>query len=273
MIIELIGCTSAGKSTCLAQLQQANSESQPEIISSYQLILRKTHATWLPNPLKKLLITLVGLGYCLVAYRQWRPLLALISQIIKALPGDVSLGEKCRIARLAARNLGIHSFVKRHQSAHQVVICDEGTLHIAHYLFVHASVAPDQKYLEKFVSRVPLADLQVYLRAPRELLVQRTLARGHKRLPPSAETSAQRAQVEAFINHARQTFEAISRQPRVRKSLLAFDAGTESVAEPILKLLRETVQRQALQANTDAGPAALAVVKPALREPQGRADH
>jgi len=198
MIVELIGCTGAGKSYLTRQLLAA----RPGLVTGHDFVLRQARLGWVrPSAARRLLVTLLGLAACAA----WgpRPFLRFAFGAIRGLP--VGTGEKLKLARITARNAGIDALLRRLAPPDLPVLADEGTLQTAHYLFVHVSAPPDPEQVSAFLRLVPRPDAAVYLRQPEEVLVERTLRRGHGRVPPGRPDLTAR-----FVGRAVQVMEQLA---------------------------------------------------------------
>jgi hypothetical protein len=89
-------------------------------------------------------------------------------------------------------------------------LVDEGSLQAAHNLFVHLAAGVNPGDVARFAGMVPLPDIAIYVQEHQRVLIERTMARGHKRIP-----SRSRRHVEVFIKRALQTFEVLARQPEL----------------------------------------------------------
>ena len=118
------------------------------------------------------------------------------------------------------RNIGIYDLIQASDRADSIVVLDEGTLHIAHYLFVYESVEPDLERLGEFVSLVPIPDAVVRLSVSKKQLIERTMHRGHERVRGGSYES-----VESFISHAIRVFESLETCAEVRERLVLVDPG------------------------------------------------
>jgi hypothetical protein len=225
--IELIGCTSAGKSSLAQKILNVDRQNGLNLAGSYDFVLRWAHLDWLrPHPARMLALNLIALGACLYTWRRNLAFYRFVTGAIRKLPPEVLTAEKLKIARIAARNLGIFEIVRRNSSDGQVILADEGTLHIAHYLFVHVSAAPDLKDLETFIGLAPIPDAAVYLKQPETVLTGRTRMRGHKRIPANAP-----ALVERFIQNSVAVFEWLAECPSLEGRLLIME-GEEGLRTP-----------------------------------------
>jgi hypothetical protein len=216
MQIELIGCTGAGKSTLARGILQADREHGIDALMGDEFVLKQVRLNWVKGRLARTLcMDLLSLFACLVTWRDNHEFYLFVMRIISRLPVAVALFEKVNIARNALKNIGIYEIVRRRGSDQQIVLVDEGTLHTAHYLFVHVSVEPNASDLSTFARLVPLPDVAICVQQDEAVLIERTLARGHKRIPDGSY-----AQVKRFIERAADTFDKLMRQLLLESRLL-----------------------------------------------------
>jgi hypothetical protein len=123
--------------------------------------------------------------------------------------------------------MGIHEIIRRHAGGDRVVLVDEGSLQAAHNLFVHLSVGVNPGDVARFAGLVPLPDIAIYVKEDEHVLIERTMARGHKRIPGRSK-----AQVEVFVKRALQTFEVLARQPALVDRLLVVSPEQDVRARP-----------------------------------------
>jgi adenylate kinase family enzyme len=219
MQIELIGCTSAGKSTLARGILQAGLEQGIDTLMGDDFVLNQVHLNWVKRKLARTLcVDLISMLACLITWRNNLEFYRFAMRIISHLPAGVAWLEKLNIARNVLKKTGIFEIVRRRGSDQQIVLVDEGTLHTAHYLFVHVSVAPNTSELSTFVRLVPKPDVVLHVQQDEAVLIERTIARGHKRIPDGS-----RAMVERFIKHATVTFDNLVRQLALEGRLLAVD--------------------------------------------------
>ena len=217
MQIELIGCTGAGKSTLSRCIYQASQAQGVETSMGEEIALKLIGLNWVKRKiLRTLFVDLIALFACLASWRDNLEFYHFGTRILSKLP--VGRFEKLNIARNVLKNIGVNEIVRRFGRQEQLVLLDEGTLHTAHYLFVHVSVEPDASDLSDFIRLIPLPDVVVFVRQDTTTLIQRTLARGHKRIP-----SGSLEHVELFIRRAEETFEKLTQSPEIESRLLIVD--------------------------------------------------
>lgn len=226
MQIELIGCTGAGKSTLIQRIRQSCQAQARIALLGDDFVLRWSHLDWVQSYLlRRLLVDLLALLACAVSWYKHREFLRLARRMIAQLPNGVGWYTRLKTARNVLRNLGVYELIQRYATPDQVILLDEGTVHIAHYLFVQPSGAVGGQDLERFARLAPLPDLVLYLRQDTPLLVQRTLARGHWRLQTDTP-----AVVERFIAAALTTFERLVQMPAIARKLIVVQGCPQGLA-------------------------------------------
>lgn len=225
MQIELIGCTSAGKSTFAARLLEASRAQQAVVLGEDYILGQARLAGVKPRALRRVLVNLLAAYGLLGAGRSARAILAFAVRLLLPLP--IAPGEKLSILRNVLKRVGIDAIVRRRCGDGQIVLLDEGLVQSAHYLFVHETVPVDEQRLQQFAELLPLPDAIIYLRPPEPVLVERTLRRGHRRVRHAAEGGASR-----FISRAVTVFDRLSGIPAIAHRLVIVD-DTQPV-QPLL---------------------------------------
>jgi hypothetical protein len=261
--IEIIGCTSAGKSTLIKQIVDASRNQAIPLSTSYDFILNQFGCGWIQNhKLRMSLLNLFTLWACLVSWHQYRALLHFIFNVIRHLPASIGLIGKVKIARIACRNIGIDSILRHSNSVQQIVLADEGILQIAHYLFVHVAIAPNLDELSQFLEVARSPDAVLYLQQPEFVLLERVNRRGHHRIPAHIPMAA-----EDFIRHAIDLFEHMAQHPKVQSRAIVIagqnnnnqeihpqefhlnDAWAAEALQPILYALRNALSDDSNEQN------------------------
>ncbi|MCI0695384.1 hypothetical protein L0337_25670 [candidate division KSB1 bacterium] len=225
MQIELIGCTSAGKTTLARKMLRAGQELGIDMQLSDDFVLKRIRLNWIKNEFIRLrLIELLCLPVCLMFWRKYRRFYHLAIRASRQAPG--SWFYKMNLARITLRKIGIYEIVRRCSSEQRVFLFDnEGVLQASHTLFIHSRGARlDAGDLSSFVNAVPLPDVVAYLWQPQAVLRERTLARGHHRLPDRSH-----AKVELFIEQAVEMFDALQRHPALASRLLVINGERKTI--------------------------------------------
>jgi hypothetical protein len=128
---------------------------------------------------------------------------------------QISWRQKIYLYRNVLKLIGIYEIAHSEAGSHQIILLDEGPLHSSNALFVHPATVPPTIELSEFMRVVPFPDAVVYLRNQKDTLIQRTLARGHKRIRNSTPH-----EVEQFIESAMAVFERLAQQHAVQDKLI-----------------------------------------------------
>jgi hypothetical protein len=218
MRIELIGCTSAGKSTLTSRVLRICRDRGIDASTGYDFVLRQARLDWVKSRLlRALLVNLISLCVGLAAYRRNLEFYRFALRMIARLPSAIAWPEKLHIGRIVVRNIGIDE-ISRRAADRQIVVLDEGPLQTAHYLFVHVAVEPNTSDLASFIRLVPLPDMVVYVTQSESVLIERTLQRGHKRIPDRSYANVQR-----FIRRAVATFDELEHLSAFERRLIVVD--------------------------------------------------
>ena len=123
-----------------------------------------------------------------------------------------------------------------------VVLVDEGTLLAAHNIFVFSEAAYTPEEIARFAQLAPLPDRVVYIQAPEETLVRRSLARKD---PPREMRSRDPERVRRNIRRAVGMFEQLVQAEAIRSRLLVVEncdspaSGQGEAAEQILRFITD----------------------------------
>lgn len=234
MIVELIGCDGAGKTT-LARLLAEPGIVEGRTVAMADLVLDHpglrgiTHAT-----ARNVVQELGGLPFLLRAYPRRRAYLAFAQRMhARYAP---STYHRLNGMRGIARRVGIYELA-RSRAADRVVLSDEGTV-LSAYLFALTDVPFDRSDVERFAELVPPPDRIVYVKAPIAALVERALARPDRR-PQHAGKS--RSEVERTIRRTVDVFDLVAEASPLRDSVLVVenDGDPDCVRELVANLASE----------------------------------
>jgi thymidylate kinase len=215
--IELIGCTGAGKSTLANSIVRICQESGINVRMSDDFVLAKARLGWVTHQLvRTILVDLFAFAACLIALPNHRRFLLFALRLISE--SAAGWFEKLRLVRSVFKKIGVYEIVRRQAPDEELVLVDEGTLHAAHNLFVPGPVKARDTHLSMFLRLVPLPDVAVYVTQRESVLIERTLNRGHKRIPDRSP-----AKVARFIRKAVATFDELARHPQLQRVLLVID--------------------------------------------------
>ena len=224
MQIELLGCTSTGKSTLARYAVEVARERRKEIVMGDDFVLQGFGFGFVRGRLARtLLLDVFALFASIQSWRKYRGFFRFALRVISRAP--LSALQKLNAGRNVLKKVGIYEII-RQAGREQIVLVDEGTVGEAHGLFVHVSSEPSLTEVAAFASLVPLPDVAVHVRECESLLVERTLARGHKRIPARSRNDA-----NVFVTRAVRMFDELCRQVRGATTWLVVDGGRIIVAD------------------------------------------
>jgi thymidylate kinase len=222
MHIELIGCTSAGKTTLAKKIVGIGRQAGLDVVLGDDFVFERLHLSWIKNEYFRRRLLEIFAGY--ICLRNWRKYSAFRQFVYESVgQASGSLFYKANLVRIALRKIGIHELIRRSSSANQIVLVDnEGIVQAAHNLFVHTSRINGN--LESFINAAPLPDVIAYLRQPQSVLLERTLRRGHPRI-----RKCSRSNVESFVKQANETFEKLQTVPEVAERSFVIDGESKAL--------------------------------------------
>lgn len=222
MHIELIGSTSAGKTTLAKKMVEAGKRRGIDISLSDDFMLEQLHLSGIRNAFtRRRLVELVAFAVCLTCLARYRDFFGFVIREGKSSPG--SWFYKINRIRNVIRKIGVFEFVSRRRGSQQIVLADnEGVLQGVHNLFVHQNSQVDPHKISRYVELAPLPDAVLYLQQDEAILVSRTLGRGHARVSGSSPDK-----VVHFIRQAVAVFNELISAPKVQERLLILDGEVD----------------------------------------------
>ena len=234
LLVEFIGATGAGKSTLVAALTDALAARGLRVREAHDVILTRHRLAWVSGRhARSALVYFLALLSCArcVCGREGRRLSWLAVRLIARDAGGVRIG--AGLLRNVVKRVGTDRLLRRLRpalGACDVVVCDEGLVHAAHNLFVHAGAPPRREEIALFGELVPRPDLLVWVTAPPERSAAVIRRRGHPRV-----ASPEAAQ--AFAERAHETFEALASLPGLRERIYRLDNPAGGPAVPAVQAL------------------------------------
>jgi thymidylate kinase len=220
MHVELIGSTSAGKTTLAKKMVEAGKNNGVDVSLSDDFMLELLHLGKVRNEVvRRRLVEIVGLAVCLTCLARYKDFIEFVIRQGESAPG--SWFYKLNRVRNVFRKVGIYEFISRKSGSEQIVLADnEGILQGVHNLFVHQNGRADLQKVSRYVELVPLPDIVLYLQQDEDVLVSRTLGRGHARVAGSSPDK-----VVHFIEQAVAVFNELINVPKIQERLLVVDGG------------------------------------------------
>jgi uridine kinase len=217
MHIEIIGSTSAGKTTLARKMVQAGAKTGQAVYLSDDFMLERSHLNWIGNKfIRWRLVEVIAFAVALPCLSRYSKFIDFVLREGQNSPG--SRFYKINRIRNVIRKIGVFEFVTQKAEPQQIVLVDnEGILQGVHNLFVHQDSQTDLEKITRYVELVPLPNIVLYLQQDEAVLVSRTLSRGHGRVARA------QASVAHFIKQAILAFEAMVKLPVIRERLLVVD--------------------------------------------------
>jgi len=218
MHIDLIGSTSAGKTTLAKKMMEAGKNSGVDVSLSDDFMLEQLYLGWVKNEFfRRRFVEIIAFMIWLTCLAKYKEFFGFVVRESRSSPG--SWFYKMNRIRNVIRKIGIYEFISRRVGSQQVVLADnEGILQGVHNLFVHQNGQADLHKIARYVELVPLPDVVLYLRQEESVLVARTIERGHGRVTENSHDK-----VVHFVRQAVAVFNELINVPKVQERLLIVD--------------------------------------------------
>jgi len=222
MIIEFIGSTGAGKTTLISAVRRRLAETA-KVMTSFERVASPVGLRRVTNPTARNLIQeLVGFPFFIGSLYRHKALIIFILRMLARQAGFSFF--TINNLRSLERKLGVDEILKRRQN-NKIVLVDEGPLLLAHNVFVYSGAQYTGEEIARFAALVPLPDIIIYIKAPLDILVQRSLLRAD---PPREMKSKNRGLVEKHINRALEMFDQLVAAENIKCRLLIVEnSGSE----------------------------------------------
>lgn len=228
MIIEFIGSTGAGKTTLIQRILSTCEREGIAAVAGTDAVLKQCGLNWVHHHLvRAALVNLIALAASLAAWRSYPDFYRFTFHTLLKLPDTVPWFHRLWLAKNILKRIGIYELVRRHDDPQHLVLIDEGTLHVAHSLFVHLDGAPDGQALSTFARLAPLPQVVVYLRQDEATLAERLLARRHPRVPDGSLADATH-----FVRQAVGVFDELVQHPAIAQRVIVVDGAQKRVTVP-----------------------------------------
>lgn len=236
MIVEFIGSTGAGKTTVLRSVERclanrARTTTSTDFVTGLVGLQGITHPT-----VRNLIEELVGFPFFVYSLNPHRVFFAHAMKLV--LSRAYSTLITVNNIRSLERKLGVYELV-RLKGRDRIILVDEGPVLAAH-MFIYGADRLTTDELAAFAKVIPLPDVIVYVRAPIETIVKRTLLRPD---PPRELSSRTRLDVARYAEAAAILFDQLAASLGSVLPILVVDnpdtdqQGQQVVAEEIASFI------------------------------------
>lgn len=250
LIAEFIGATGAGKSTLMAAVGEALVRQGCRVREADDLLLVRFGVGFITQPRLRSAVVHILAMPAFARYlctRNGRSLTRLA--VCSIMRGKERIWAVISLLRNYVKRLGADRLLAS-SAWHQcdIVLCDEGVVHAAHNLFVHAHVKPNADAIVRFGMLVPKPDVLIWVTAPTTQSAAVIQRRGHSRVySPATEALT-------FAEHAHTTFELLAGVAGIHERIIrvdnaaagtgACDADIQERASVIADFIRQTADRR-----------------------------
>lgn len=214
MIVEFIGSTGAGKTTLISEVQRRLAKTSA-VTTSFNVLATPLGLNRIAHPTaRNLFQEIISFPFFLGSLNRHKEFVAFVLKML-ARQATFSVFTVNNLRSLE-RKIGVHEFISRKRTD-QMILVDEGTLLLAHNIFVYSSADYTHDEIARFASLVPLPDLIIYIQAPIDVLVQRSLKRAD---PPRELKSRDQGEIERNVKRAVDMFDQLVQAEHIRSRLL-----------------------------------------------------
>lgn len=214
MIVEFIGSTGAGKTTLIAEVQRRLAKTAA-VTTPFDLVAAPLGLRSVTHSVARDLIQeFVGLPFFVRSLRRHQALTIFALRML-ARQANFTFSAISNLRSLE-RKLGVYEIIRRYKRE-QIVLVDEGPVLLAHNIFVFTSALYTPQEIVRFAALIPLPDVIVYVRAPLDSLIKRSLQRTDRRREIE---SINRVQLEKCLNRAVAMFEQLVATDEIRSRVL-----------------------------------------------------
>ena len=261
MIVEFIGSTGAGKTTLISAVQRRLAQTA-KVSTAYEVVATPLGLNHVTHPTAQNLIQeIAGLPFFIRSLPRYNGFLVFALEML-ARHGKFTR-YTISYLRCIERTLGVNEIIRR-GGKDSIVLVDEGTMLSAHSLFIYTDATYTSMEISKFASLVPLPDIIVYITAPLEDLIRRTLQRTD---PPREMESRNPALVENYVKRAVAMFEQLVNVETIRSHVLvvenpeAGEQGFDNTIDSVIEFIQHQMPVGARTPRPDRRPSLKPVEK------------
>lgn len=217
MIVEFIGSTGAGKTTLISEVHHRLAKTS-RVTTSIDLALGLLGVRGVTNPtLQNLVMELVSLPVFIITFHKHNQF---IRHTVKLFWRNTKFSmQTIHNLRSIVRKIGMYEITK-HLGENQIILVDEGPILAAH-MFIPAGNTYTPEEIAQFTDLVPLSDLIVYIHAPVDTLIERTIRRAD---PPREVDLKNPELMEEYLKRAVAMFDQLTQAENIHPRLLVVES-------------------------------------------------
>ena len=225
MIVEFIGSTGAGKTTLISEVQRRLATTT-KVTTPFELIATRLGlGNVTSRTARNLIQEFYGFWYLIRLLPRHRATITFSLRML-ARKSDSKILTFNNLRSLV-RKIGVYEILRRQQD--EIILVDEGTVLLAHVLFIYNKAYYTQEEIIEFASLIPLPDAVVYVKAPTDILIKRSMQRTD---PPREMKTKDPALVEKYVTDAVAMFEQLIQTDEIRNRVLIVDNPERSDKQP-----------------------------------------
>lgn len=227
MIIEWVGCSGTGKTTLREEVYKNLTRSGVDVRRPLEIFLGRTIAKSVTSEsIRNIVLDVLIIPWAIFSAAKYRLFFKFCLAILNN--GYFSVGRKFTLLRSIFRKMGLYVFLKKFCDKGRPILFDEGTVHIAQFLFANENKKDfSEEEIKRFCELVPTPDLIIQIMASESEVLERTFKRKHL---PSINTSPE--SLKQFIIEAQKVFKSLHElNPWPTKTIFFFNPNTPSTMD------------------------------------------
>lgn len=220
MLVEITGLSSAGKSTLLEQVLANSSGKYAAMSIGTDRVLAAGRLTHLQGIPRRMALTALAAAGWAVGHDRWKAARAVLTAHRHSCLPARSWSKYNGTAN-AGMQLGVFFLLRRIADDDELVLLDTGPLHTLYNFFIDVDRAANDHDVMDYLSSLPLPDVIVWLHQDRDVIIQRTVERSHRRVKDLDQRGA-----AAFHDHGARVFANVRHHSGIAERLIEFDLST-----------------------------------------------
>ncbi len=207
LFVEFVGCSGAGKTTLRRSVYSRLLGEGVYVYSPLELFLGRFLGSRISSDaLENVILDILVFPAFLSSMRSYKEFFFIAKDAIWA--RTYNYGRRILLLRSVVRKIGLSHFIKCRNRRGEVVLVDEGPIHIAHIIYINGEKHDVPIDYDMFVGLAPKPDLVVYVDTKLEVMLSRAHDRGD---PPVRDREP--GVLSSFVRRAHGMFKKLMRNP------------------------------------------------------------